>query len=68
MELKQKMTFMEMAEHMEENTYLMTSPVTVGRWAKEHGYKVYKPMYQGRVLFFYVNENYPKKENHDESK
>jgi hypothetical protein len=68
MELKQRMTFKEMAEHMEENTYLMTSPVSVGLYAKQRGYKVYKPMRNGETLFFYVNENYAKKENPDESK
>lgn len=54
MELKQKMTFEEMACHMEENTYRLRNRVNVGLYAKEKGYTVYKPMRNGRVLFFYV--------------
>lgn len=63
MELKPKMTFEEMAEHMKENTYRLVNRVNVGLYAKELGYRTYKPMLNGRVLFFYINENIPEKED-----
>lgn len=62
MELKQKMTFDEMARHMQENTYRLANRVNVGIYAKELGYKVYKPMHNGRVLFFYVKTDLPVKQ------
>ena len=34
MELKAKMTFEEMARHMEENTYRIANRVNVGRYAR----------------------------------
>ena len=40
MELKAKMTFEEMARHMEENTYRIANRVNVGRYAREMGYWV----------------------------
>lgn len=57
MELKPKMTFEEMACHMEENTFKLRNRVNVGIYAKERGYKTYKPMRNGRILFFYVRDN-----------
>ncbi len=57
MELKPKMTFKEMALHMEENTYRLVNKVNVGLYAKQNGYRVYKPMRCGKMLFFYINEN-----------
>jgi len=62
MELKPKMTFEEMACHMAENTYRLVNRVNVGLHAKELGYRVYKPMLNGKVLFFYINEKITKKE------
>ena len=55
MELKAKMTFEEMARHMEENTYRIANRVNVGRYAREMGYRVYKPMIDGRIYLFYIN-------------
>lgn len=62
MELKPKMTFEEMARHMEENTYRLANRVNVGLYAKELGYRVYKPMINGQVLFFYINEKIREKQ------
>lgn len=59
MELKQRMTFEEMSMHMKERSFKLPSKVTVGRYARELGYKVYKPMIDGKILFFYVNETVP---------
>lgn len=57
MELKPKMTFEEMARHMEENTYRVANRVSVGRYARRIGYHVYKPVIDGRQYFFYVKDN-----------
>ncbi|MCS2956917.1 hypothetical protein NXX53_06455 [Bacteroides salyersiae] len=62
MELKQRMTYEEMASHMKENSFKLPSRVTVGKYARELGYKVYKPMKDGVVHFFYVNEKIANKE------
>lgn len=56
MKLKQRMTFEEMTEHMKEHSFKLPSRVTVGKYAKELGYQVYKPMIGGVVNFFYVNQ------------
>ena len=56
MELKAKMTFEEMARHMEEHTYRIANRVNVGRYAREMGYRVYKPMIDGRIYLFYIND------------
>jgi len=60
MKLKQRMTFDEMTRHMKENSFKLPSRVTVGKYAKTLGYHPYKPMVDGRVLFYYINENMPK--------
>lgn len=66
MELKPKMTFEEMACHMEENTYKLRNKVNVGIYAREKGYRPYKPMVNGRTLFFYVREGcLDKKSEHE---
>lgn len=57
MELKRRMTFDEMAKHMEQHTSKLISRVTVGLYAKSCGYKVYKPMVAGRLMFYYVNDS-----------
>lgn len=59
MELKQRMTFEEMAMHMKQNSFKLPSRVTVGLYARTLGFKVYKPMINGKINFFYVNENIP---------
>ena len=59
MELKQKMTFEEMERHMKENSFRVPNRVTVGRYAKNLGFNVYKPMVNRKMLFFYINENIP---------
>lgn len=50
------MTFDEMAQHMIENTVKVANRITVGKYAKELGYTIYRPMIEGRVMFYYVNE------------
>ena len=42
---------------MEENTYRIANRVSVGRYARELGYRVYKPVIEGRACFFYVKES-----------
>lgn len=65
MELKPKMTFEEMARHMEENTYRVANRVSVGRYARRLGYRVYKPVIDGRQYFFYVEDNLSHHEKND---
>lgn len=60
MELKQRMTFEEMTKHMKDNSFKLPSKVTVGKYAKTLGYSVYKPMVDGKVLFYYINEDISK--------
>ena len=60
MGLKNRMTFDEMAMHMKEHSFKLPSRVTVGKYAKELGYRVYKPMINGKIILFYVNENLSK--------
>lgn len=50
------MTFDEMAQHMIENTVKVANRITVGKYAKKLGYGIYRPMIEGRVMFYYVNE------------
>jgi len=59
MKLKQRMTFNEMTAHMKEHSFKLPGRVTVGKYAKELGFKVYKPMINGVVHFFYVNQTIP---------
>lgn len=56
MRFKKKMTFEEMAEHMSQNSFKQVNRVNVGKYAKMHGYRVYKPMINCRIMFFYINE------------
>ena len=56
MKLKKRMTFAEMSEHMLENSTKVPNRVTVGKYARELGYKVYKPMVNNVLLFYYVND------------
>ncbi|MBF0577401.1 hypothetical protein [Dysgonomonas sp. GY617] len=59
MELKQRMTFNEMSLHMKKHSFKLPSRVSVGKYAKELGFKVYKPMIDRKIHFFYINENIP---------
>lgn len=56
MELKKRMTFDEMARHLVENTGKMANRVTVGRYAKKLGYRVYKPMINRKIHHCYIND------------
>lgn len=54
MELKQRMTYDEMRQHMEKNSFKIPNKVNVGKYARQLGYRVYKPMINGKLNFFYV--------------
>jgi hypothetical protein len=56
MELKNRMTVEEMSEHLVEHTGKIANRVTVGRYARKLGYKVYKPMIEGRIRHFYLKD------------
>ena len=56
MELKQKMTFDEMARHLVATTGKIANRVSVGKHAKALGYKVYKPLINGKIIHFYLKE------------
>lgn len=58
-QLKKRMTFEEMAKHMQDHSFKLPSRVSVGKYARELGYKVYKPMIDGKIQFYYVNESIP---------
>jgi hypothetical protein len=53
------MTFDEMAKHMKEHSFKLASRVSVGKYAKSLGFRVYKPMVNRKTYFFYVNEEIP---------
>lgn len=44
MKLKRRMTYEEMARYLSETTGKVVNRVSVGRYAKKLGYRVYKPM------------------------
>ena len=56
MELKSKMTFDEMTRHLIATTGKIANRVSVGKHAKALGYKVYKPMINGKIIHFYLKE------------
>lgn len=56
MELKQRMTFQEMSLHMKKHSFKLPNRVTVGQYARGLGFKVYKPMINKKIHFFYINE------------
>lgn len=56
MDLKQRMTFEEMSRHLVETTGKVANRVTVGTHAKQLGYRVYKPMINGRIHHCYIND------------
>ena len=68
MALKRKMTFDEMARHMEEHTYRIANRVNVGMYARSLGYHTYKPMIAGKMQFFYINEAMPEGPNQKKMK
>jgi len=57
------MTFEEMKQYMREHSFKLPSRVSVGRYARGLGFRVYKPMVNRKMLFFYVNENIPARIN-----
>lgn len=59
MELKKRMTVEEMAQHMSEHSCKIVNRVTIGRYARKLGYKVYKPMINRKICQFYINEQIP---------
>ncbi|NDV80809.1 hypothetical protein [Bacteroides sp. 51] len=56
-QLKKRMTFEEMEAHMVENSIKVPNKVSVGKYARELGFSVYKPMVKGKIKFFYINES-----------
>ena len=56
MHLNSKMTFDEMARHLVATTGKIANRVSVGKHAKALGYKVYKPMINGKIILFYLKE------------
>lgn len=54
------MSYQEMEEHMRNNSWKNVNRVNVGLYAKRLGYEVYKPMINGQIFHFYVNEQYRK--------
>ena len=51
---KRIMTYVEMARSFERISGGVANKTVVGRFAKIIGYRVHKPMINGRVRFFYV--------------
>ena len=54
------MTIEEMTRHMQENSFYLPNRVSIGKYAKKLGYRVYKPMQSGRVLHLYVKDEVKK--------
>lgn len=65
MEFQRVMTYEQMQQHLTEHTCMVPNRVTVGKYARRHGYRPYKPMIGGRLCFYYVNENIPATEKND---
>jgi hypothetical protein len=63
MELKRRMTVEEMTEHMCQHSCKIPNKVTVGRYARQLGYQVYKPMINRKIHLFYINEQIPANES-----
>lgn len=51
------MSFQEMADHMRKHSLKTINRVNVGVYAKRLGFRVYKPMIDGRIYHFYLNEH-----------
>ena len=54
--LKKRMTYNEMAQHLVETTGKVENRVSVGLHAKKLGYRVYKPMINGKISHCYIND------------
>jgi len=52
-----KMSYKEMEDYMRITNWKTVNRVNVGQYARRLGYKVYRPMINGRIFHFYVNEN-----------
>ena len=63
MELKRRMTVEEMTEYMSQHSCKIPNKVTVGRYARQLGYQVYKPMINRKIHLFYINEQIPPNES-----
>ncbi|MCD8250857.1 MAG: hypothetical protein LUD40_02285 [Phocaeicola dorei] len=63
MELKRRMTVGEMTEYMCQHSCKIPNKVTVGRFARQLGYQVYKPMINRKIHLFYINEQIPPNES-----
>ena len=57
---KMMMTYAEVARSFERISGKKANKTIVGRFAKNIGYHVRKPMVNGRVLFFYVKQGLSK--------
>ena len=57
MELKKRMTYDEMARHLVATTGKFANRVTVGTHAKSLGYRVYKPMINGKIIHLYLKND-----------
>lgn len=56
MKLKRRMTYEEMARYLSETTGKVVNRVSVGRYAKKLGYRVYKPMINRKIQHCYLND------------
>lgn len=66
MEFQRVMTYDQMQQHLTEHTCTVPNRVTVGKYARRHGYRPYKPMIGGRLYFYYVNEAMPATEKQND--
>lgn len=55
MELKKRMSYEEMAVYFENETGKFATKSSVGKFARNLGYEIYKPCISGILQFFYVN-------------
>ena len=62
---KRIMTYVEMARSFERISGGVANKTVVGRFAKIIGYRVHKPMINGRVRFFYVKGRLKSVESED---
>ena len=55
-QLRPKMTNDELALLYSQISYFTPNKNRVGRWAKTLGYKITKQMVEGKIVWFYINE------------
>lgn len=60
MELKQLMTFDEMAQHYAENNPLLPNNKNVGTYARRLGFDRIKQTVSGKRKYYYYNKNISK--------